>query len=101
MPLKGGLWKFQLSQGVFRIYYTMNSWHSLGLYSVSGNLLFLYNDPYCQWDTGEYSWTLEDGALTLIEIDDPCSQGLRAANLTYQPWLSCQPPNIEAKVSDY
>lgn len=99
--LEGGLWKFQLDQGVFRIYYTVNGWRSLGSYTVSGDMLYLFNDPYCNWDTGSYSWTLEGGVLTLTEIDDPCSQGLRAANLTDQPWLSCQPPNVEAMITDH
>ncbi|MBN1451665.1 MAG: hypothetical protein JW963_11670 [Anaerolineales bacterium] len=99
--LEGGLWKFQLDKGVFRIYYTVNGWRSLGSYTVSGDVLYLFNDPYCNWDTGSYSWTLDGGVLTLTEIDDPCSQGLRAANLTDQPWLSCQPPNVEAMVTDH
>jgi hypothetical protein len=99
--LEGGLWKFQLDKGVFRIYYTVNGWRSLGSYTVSGNKLYLFNDPYCNWDTGSYSWALEEGVLTLTEIDDPCSQGLRAANLSDQPWLSCQPPNVEAMITDH
>jgi hypothetical protein len=99
--LEGGLWKFSLDKGIFRIYYTMNGWRSLGSYAVAGDRLYLFNDPYCHMDTGIYNWSLVDGALTLTEVDDPCSQGLRAANLIDQPWLSCQPPNIEAKITDH
>lgn len=99
--LEGGLWKFQLDKGTFRIYYTVNGWRSLGSYTVSEDVLYLFNDPYCNWETGSYSWTLDEGVLTLTEIDDPCSQGLRAANLTDQPWLSCQPPNVEAMITDH
>jgi hypothetical protein len=99
--LEGGLWKFSLSKGIFRIYYTMNGWRSIGSYTVSGNRLYLFNDPYCNWDTGVYKWRLEDGVLILAEIDDPCSQGLRAANLADQPWLSCMPPNVEAMITDH
>jgi hypothetical protein len=99
--LEGGLWKFQLDKGIFRIYYTVNGWRSLGSYTVSENVLYLFNDPYCNWETGSYSWVLEEGVLTLTEIDDPCSQGLRAENLTDQPWLSCQPPNVEAMITDH
>jgi hypothetical protein len=99
--LEGGLWKFSLSKGIFRIYYTMNGWRSIGSYTVSGNRLYLFNDPYCNWDAGVYRWRLEDDALILTEIDDPCSQGLRAANLADQPWLSCMPPNVEAMITDH
>jgi hypothetical protein len=99
--LEGGLWKLSLRKGVFRIYYTMNGWRSLGSYTVSEDRLYLFNDPYCNYEVGVYRWEVEDGALTFIEVDDPCSQGLRAANLTHQPWLSCEPPNVEAKITDH
>lgn len=99
--LEGGLWKLSLSKGTFRIYYTMNGWRSLGSYTVSGDRLYLFNDPYCNWETGVYTWKLEDGSLILLEVDDPCSQGLRAANLIDQPWLSCRPPNTEAAITDH
>jgi hypothetical protein len=99
--LEGGLWKLLISSGVFKIYYTLNGWRSLGSYSVSGNQLYLFNDPYCTRDVGIYSWRLEDGVLTLTEVDDPCSQGLRAANLTFQPWISCRPSNLEAMITDH
>lgn len=99
--LEGGLWKFSLSKGVFRIYYTMTGWRSLGSYAVAEDRLHLFNDPYCNRETGIYNWKIKDGALILTEIDDPCSQGLRAANLTDQPWLSCTPPNLEAMITDH
>ncbi|MBM3143957.1 MAG: hypothetical protein FJ010_03095 [Chloroflexi bacterium] len=99
--LEGGLWKLNLDKGIYRIYYTVNGWRSLGSYTVSEGRLYLFNDPYCHRETGIYAWKLKDGVLTLAEIDDPCSQGLRAANLTHQPWLSCRPRNLEAMISDH
>lgn len=99
--LEGGLWKFSLNKGTFRIYYTINGWRSLGSYTVSEDRLYLFNDPYCNWETGIYTWKLEDGALILSEVNDPCSGGLRAANLIDQPWLSCRPPNVEAAITDH
>jgi hypothetical protein len=99
--LEGGLWKLSLDKGIFRIYYTMNGWRSLGSYTVSEDRIYFFNDPYCNWETGVYQWKLEEGALILTEIDDPCSQGLRAANLIDQPWLSCRPPNVEAAITDH
>ena len=99
--LEGGLWKLSLSKGIFRIYYTVNGWRSLGSYTVSGDKITFFNDPYCNWDTGVYKWKLEEGILTFTEVDDPCSQGLRAANFIDQPWLSCRPPNAEAAITDH
>lgn len=99
--LEGGVWKLQLDKGIFRIYHAASGWRSLGSYTVSGDRLYLFNDPYCSRDTGIYTWKLEEGSLTLSEVDDPCSQGLRAANLIDQPWLSCRPPNTEAAITDH
>ena len=99
--LNSGLWKFSLDKGIFRIYYTMNGWRSIGSYTVSEDKIYFFNDPYCNHDTGVYTWTLEDGTLTLKEVDDPCSQGLRATNFVDQPWLSCRPPNMEAAITDH
>lgn len=99
--LEGGLWKLSLDKGTFRIYYTVNGWRSLGSYAVSEDRIYFFNDPYCNWETGVYQWKLEEGALTLTELDDPCSQGLRAANFINQPWLSCSPPNTEAAITDH
>jgi len=99
--LDGGLWKFSLDKGTFRILYTVNGWRSLGSYTVDGDKIYFFNDPYCNWETGVYTWKLEDGVLTLIEVDDPCSQGLRAANFVDQSWLSCRPPNTEAAITDH
>jgi len=99
--LEGGVWKFQFDKGIFRIYHAMSGWRSLGSYTVAEDRLYLFNDPYCSRVTGVYTWKLEDGVLTLVEVDDPCSQGLRAANLIDQPWLSCRPPNPEAMITDH
>lgn len=99
--LNSGLWKFSLDKGIFRIYYTVNGWRSLGSYTVAEDRIYFFNDPYCNWDTGVYTWKLEEGSLVLTEVDDPCSQGLRAANLVDQPWLSCRPPNTEAMITDH
>ena len=99
--LEGGLWKLSLNKGIFRIYFTVNGWRSLGSYTVSGDEITFFNDPYCNWETGVYKWKLEEGVLTFTEVNDPCSQGLRAANFIDQPWLSCRPPNAEAAITDH
>jgi len=86
----GGIWRIQFDQGVMRIYYEVTGWHSLASYTVSGDRLFLFNDPYCKEATGEYKWSLADGNLALEVIDDPCSFDLRGKNLSRQAWAACQ-----------
>lgn len=99
--LEGGIWKLSLREGIFRIYYAGNGWRSMGSFTVSGDRIYLFNDPYCHLETGIYGWALESGTLVFTSIRDPCSSGLRAANLTFQPWLSCHPPSTEAMVTDH
>lgn len=99
--LEGGLWKLSLDKGIFRILFTVNGWRSLGSYTVSGDKIYFFNDPYCNRETGVYTWSLEEGSLVLTEVDDPCSQGLRATNFIDQPWRSCRPPNAEAAITDH
>jgi hypothetical protein len=72
-----------------RIYYEVTGWKSLASYTVSGNRLYLFNDPYCKEATGEYKWDLANGNLTLEVIDDPCSFQLRGRNLSGGIWEGC------------
>ena len=97
----GGNWRLQLDKGVYRIYYEVIQWRSLGSFVVVGDRIYLFNDPYCQWDVGEYRWKLENRELTFKVVKDACAIGMRAANLTGYPWMSCQPPNKEAAISDH
>ena len=85
----GGIWRLQFDKGVMRIFYEVNNWHSLASYSVSGERLFVFNDPYCPEHTGEYKWRLQNGELMLETVQDVCAFDLRAGNLTKQSWRSC------------
>ncbi len=86
----GGVWRIQFDKGTMRIYYEVTGWHSLASYTVSGDHLYLFNDPYCRDVTGEYRWKLTNGNLILEAIGDSCSLQLRAENLSEQPWAACQ-----------
>jgi hypothetical protein len=94
----GGIWKIRFDRGTMRIYYNVTGWHSIASYSVDGDHLFLFNDPYCPQVAGEYRWRVEDRwgladrVLVLQKIDDPCSIDLRGKNLAAQEWFNCGPP---------
>jgi len=88
----GGVWRLQFDRGVMRIYYEVTGWNSLASYTIAGNRLYLFNDPYCKEATGEYVWKLVEGNLVLEVVDDPCSFQLRGQNLSGFSWQSCQPP---------
>lgn len=98
---EGGLWVLRLEKGVFRLWHEFTRWRSLGSFVLledrraigPSNRLVLFNDPVCPETMGVYEWTLENGALILTVVDDPCGIKLRAMNLTKQPWLPCEPPS--------
>jgi len=98
---EGGVWKLNFDDGLYRVLHVATGWRSLGSFTVDGDRLTLFNDPNCSDVTGHYRWRLEDGALQLEAVDDPCAIGLRAANLGARPWAACQPPNEEAAVTDH
>ena len=85
----GGIWKLQFDRGVMRIFYEVNNWRSIASYTVSGDRLYIFNDPYCPENTGEYKWSIRNGGLSLETVQDACAFDLRAENLTKQSWLSC------------
>ncbi len=97
----GGAWKLRFDKGIFIVLHVETGWRGLGSYSVSGDRVMLFNDPVCGDSVGEYVWTRAKGVLTFQEIKDECFIHLRAQNLMWQPWLSCQPPNVEAAVTDH
>ncbi|KAA3646496.1 MAG: hypothetical protein DWQ07_09805 [Chloroflexi bacterium] len=103
----GGIWKLRFDQGVMRIYYNVTGWTSIASYEIKGDRLFLFNDPYCPDEVGEYRWRLEDRwgladrFLTLKLVEDGCSIRLRGENLSAQEWGACFPPNEMTGASDH
>ena len=106
--LEGGVWSLYLNQGVFKFFQQDTAFESVGSFTVTGNRIEFFNDPFCEEDlsmVGTYSWKIDKDSLTFQVIDDPCSIRLRAKNLTASPWIRkrdpCEPPNIEAAVTDH
>jgi hypothetical protein len=103
----GGIWKLRFDRGTMRIYYNVTGWRSIASYTISDDKLFLFNDPYCPQEVGEYTWKLEDKwglknrVLDLSVIKDSCSIDLRGLNLSDMSWDSCQPPNYMTGASDH
>jgi hypothetical protein len=100
-PPEGGLWKLRLAEGTFWVLHKKTAWHTQGSFTISKDQIEFFNDPHCHQELGRYRWKLAAGQLILEVIHDECGFGLRAAGLTAQPWLSCQPPSTEAAISDH
>ncbi|MCL4395889.1 MAG: hypothetical protein M1482_13980 [Chloroflexi bacterium] len=106
--LEGGAWSLYFNNGVYKEFQQDTDFEAVGSYAVDGNQLTLFNDPYCEEDVkmqGIYTWEKNGGTLTLTAVNDPCTIGLRAKNLTATSWTKkvdeCQPPNREAAVSGH
>ena len=113
--LEGGEWTLYFDKGVYKVFHQLTDFESVGSYTVVGDRLTLFNDPYCEEDLamkGTYTWAIEGKTLTLKVVDDPCSIRLRAKNLASTSWVKkvdapinvkdpCQPPNREAAVTDH
>ena len=96
-----GIWKLNLNKGTYRIYHEATGWKNIGTYIVADNRIILANDPCCIKGVGVYEWKFEERELIFKVIDDDCAIKLRALNLTEVPWNSCQPPNIEAAITEH
>jgi len=89
----GGIWKMSFDRGIMRIFYEVTGWFSISSYSITGDSLTLFNDPFCPFDTGRYNWVLQDDQLILYPEDDSvCAFGLREENLSKQSWQACSEP---------
>lgn len=106
--LEGGVWSLYLDKGVFKVFQQDTDFEAVGSFSVAGDQVTLFNDPFCEEDltmVGGYTWARNGDSLILKVVNDPCSIGLRAKNLTATTWTKktdpCQPPNREAAVTDH
>ena len=97
---EGGWWKMSLRRGVFRIFHPDSGWKSLGTFVVNGNRIVLSNDPVCPAVSGVYRWEFTTETIRFFAVEDKCSAGLRAKNISHMPWLSCPAPSRENAVSD-
>lgn len=88
-PAEGGLWLLHLDKGIYYIFSTrsLSGWRSLGTFTVSGERLYLSNDPHCMDTTGSYRWELDGEELILEVIEDECADGFRGTTFTNYPWL--------------
>ena len=98
---EGGLWKLSLRKGVFRIFHAPSGWRSIGSFFIEGVRILLVNDPVCPGLTGSYRWRLNNDTITFSAVEDRCSAGLRARNISRLPWEACHPGSRGAAASGH
>ena len=101
----GGVTRLSLDRGIFRMYDEATGWRNIGSFVVSGDRIQFFNDPHCHRDTGTYTWKVQDGlqssTLVLEVIQDDCAGALRVGKLADRPWENCQPPGMEAAITQH
>jgi hypothetical protein len=105
-PKDRGRSLLRLDQGRWEVIHGEPAYRGYGHYTVDGDTITLFNDPECSDSFGTYRWAVDDGALTLTVLDDPCGFGQRSLDLTAQVWVPadpdrCRPPDEEAAVTDH
>jgi len=98
---QGGIWKLNVDKDIFRIFHESTGWRSIASFVVDGNRVQVCKEPCCIEVKGFYRWTLAQGHLNLQVVENKCAIRQRAKNLTKLPWLSCQPPSMEAGSSGH
>jgi hypothetical protein len=89
----GGIWRLQFKENVMRIYYEVTGWRTLASFTTSNDRLYIFNDPYCPEEVGDYKWQVVNGQLILEPVNDHCAFDLRAKNISSQPWMACTASN--------
>lgn len=96
----GGTWRLLLDRGVLRLVYDVTGWRTIASYRLDGEIFEVFNDPICPSERGVYRWRAQEDGLSFAVVRDDCAFGLRAENLTSDPWRSCAPPDARAAASE-
>ena len=67
-----GVQTLLLHEGRFYLEHQINRFRALGHYVVQGDRIVFFNDVNCSSTRGSYRWDIEDRALTMQVVDDPC-----------------------------
>lgn len=81
-----------LFQGNYWLNHQLSGFRALGMFTLRGDRITLFNDPWCPQDRGTYRWTLRGAVLTFEAISGTCVyEGARAEDLSKVPWTRIKP----------
>jgi hypothetical protein len=81
-----------LFQGNYWLNHQLSGFRALGMFTLRGDRITLFNDPWCPQDRGTYRWTVRGGVLTFEAISGACVyEGARADDLSKVPWTRINP----------
>ena len=87
-----GVSTLAMSRGNYWVNHQLSGFRGLGMYTVDGNRVTFFNDPWCPQDRGTYRWSVRDDELLLEPISSTCPyEKARADDFTTGHWIHIRP----------
>jgi hypothetical protein len=78
--------------GNYWLNHQLSGFRALGMFTLRGDRITFFNDPWCPQDRGTYRWTLRGGVLAFEAISGTCVyERARAEDLSKAPWTRINP----------
>lgn len=87
-----GVSTLAMSRGNYWVNHQLSGFRALGMYTVDGNRVTFFNDPWCPQDHGTYRWSLKGDELLLDPVSSTCPyEKARTDDFTTGQWIHIRP----------
>jgi len=87
-----GVSTLAMSRGNYWVNHQLSGFRALGMYTVEGDRVTFFNDPWCPQEHGTYRWSLKDEELLLDPISSTCPyEKARTDDFTTGRWIHIRP----------
>jgi hypothetical protein len=81
-----------LHEGNYWLNHQLSDFRAMGMFTIDGGRITLFNDPWCPRDRGVYRWSSRGGALTFEAVSGTCDyEEARANDLSLVSWTRIKP----------
>lgn len=87
-----GVSTLAMSRGNYWVNHQLSGFRALGMYTVDGDRVTFFNDPWCPQEHGTYRWSVKDEELLLDPISSTCPyEKARTDDFTTGRWIHIRP----------
>src|SRR5262245_60883419 len=87
-----GVSTIAMSKGNYWINHQLSDFRALGMYTIDGDRITFFNDPWCPQDHGTYRWSVQDDQLSFEPVSGTCPyEKARTDDLTTGQWFHIKP----------
>ena len=87
-----GVSTLAMSRGNYWVNHQLSGFRGLGMYTVDGNRVTFFNDPWCPQDHGTYRWSVRHDELLLEPVSSTCPyEKARTDDFTTGHWIHIRP----------